>query len=163
MKRKSSALRLCRGALIAALYVALTYLSSLFGLANGVIQLRLSESLTILPILMPEAVPGLFVGCLISNLIVPGVHPLDIIFGSLATLIGAIGTLLLRKMPKKYIWCATLPTILANAIIIPFVLLFAYEAPGSYPFFMLTVGIGEIISSGVFGTILYFALRKVKF
>ncbi len=163
MKRKSTAIRLCRGALISALYVALTYLSSLFGLANGVIQLRLSEALTILPIFMPEAIPGLFIGCTISNLIVAGVHPLDIIFGSIATLIGAVGAYLLRRLPKRLTWCATLPTILSNAIIIPFVLMFAYGASGSYPFFMLTVGVGEIISAGIFGMALYYSLRKIKF
>ncbi len=163
MKRKSYALSITRGAVIGALYVALTYLSSLFGLSSGVIQLRLSEALTILPVLMPEAVPGLFVGCIISNLIVPGVHPLDIVFGSLATLIGAVGALLLRRLPPRLMWCAALPTILSNAIIIPFVLLFAYGAPGSYFYFMLTVGIGEIITAGIFASILYYSLRKFKF
>ena len=163
MKRRNPAIPLCRGAIISALYVALTYLASLVGLASGVIQLRLSEALTILPVMMPEAIPGLFVGCLISNLLVPGAHPLDIIFGSIATLIGAIGAYLLRKLPKKFIFCATIPTILSNAIIIPFVLKFAYGADGSYPYFMLTVGIGEIISAGIFGVFLYYSIRKMKF
>ena len=72
---------LTRGALIASLYVALTYLASIFGLSSGVIQFRISEALTILPVFMPEAIPGLFIGCILSNLITPAVHPLDIVFG----------------------------------------------------------------------------------
>lgn len=154
---------LTRGALIASLYVALTYLASIFGLSSGVIQFRISEALTILPVFMPEAIPGLFIGCILSNLITPAVHPLDIVFGSIATLIGALLTYLLRKLPEKWKWVATLPPILANAIIVPFVLMFAYGAEGSYFFFMLTVFIGEAVCAGIGGTLLYLALRKVKF
>lgn len=154
---------LTRGALIASLYVALTYLASIFGLSSGVIQFRISEALTILPVFMPEAIPGLFIGCILSNLITPAVHPLDIVFGSIATLIGALLTHLLRKLPEKWKWVATLPPILANAIIVPFVLMFAYGAEGSYFFFMLTVFIGEAVCAGIGGTLLYLALRKVKF
>ena len=155
--------RMTRGALIASLYVALTYLASIFGLSSGVIQFRISEALTILPVFMPEAIPGLFIGCIISNLMTPGVHPLDIVFGSVATLIGAVLTYLLRRLPKKLIWIATLPPMLANAIIVPFVLIFAYGVPGSYFFFMLTVFIGEAVCAGIGGTVLYFALRKIRF
>lgn len=154
---------LTRGALIASLYVALTYLASIFGLSSGVIQFRISEALTILPVFMPEAIPGLFIGCILSNLMTPAVHPLDIVFGSIATLIGALLTYLLRKLPEKWKWVATLPPILANAIIVPFVLMFAYGAEGSYFFFMLTVFIGEAVCAGIGGTLLYLALRKVKF
>ena len=163
MKRSSSALRATRGALIGALYVALTYLSALFGLSSGIIQFRISEALTILPVFMPEAVPGLFVGCILSNIITPGTHPLDIVFGSLATLIGAAFALALRKLPKKLAWIATIPTIAANAIIVPFVLLYAYGAEGSYFFFMLTVGLGELVCAGIGGSVLYYSLQKVKF
>ena len=82
----------------------------------------------------------------------------DIIFGSLATLIGAIGTYLLRKWK----WCAPLPPILSNTIIIPFVLTYAYGIPGGIPFFMLTVGAGEVLSCGVLGMILLFALQRYR-
>ena len=155
--------KMTRGALIASLYVALTYVASVFGLSSGVIQFRISEALTILPVFMPEAIPGLFIGCIISNLMTPAVHPLDILFGSIATLIGALLTYLLRHLPERFKWIATLPPILANSIIVPFVLMFAYGVPGSYFYFMLTVFIGEAVCAGIGGTVLYFALRKVKF
>ena len=93
--KKSSTLYLTRGAMIAALYVALTYLSSLVGLASGAIQFRLSEMLCILPILLPEATLGLTLGCAIANLLTSGVI-WDVIFGTLATFIGAVGARLLR-------------------------------------------------------------------
>ena len=160
MKRNST-LYLTRGAIIAALYVALTYLSSLFGLSSGAIQLRLSESLTILPIFLPEAVIGLTIGCLIANLLT-GAVVWDIIFGAFATFIGAMGARLARRLKNRFIWLATVPTILSNAIIVPFVLKYAYGLEGGYFFFMLTVGIGEILSAGVLGTLLYFSLKKTK-
>lgn len=149
-----------RAALIAALYVALTSLATAVGMSSGVIQFRISEALCILPIFFPEAIPGLFVGCFISNLLVPGAVIWDIIFGSLATLIGAVGARMLKGLPEKYKWAATLPTILANVIIIPPVLIFAYGASDSFWFLMLTVGIGEIACAGVLGSSLYYVLRK---
>lgn len=82
--------------MIAALYVVLTYITNLLGLASGTIQVRFSEALCILPVFTPAAIPGLFIGCLISNLITGGII-WDIIFGSIATLLGALGTYFLRK------------------------------------------------------------------
>ena len=152
---------LTRGALIAALYVALTYLSSVFGLSSGVIQFRISEMLCILPILLPEAVPGLFIGCLISNLVTGGA-PWDVVFGSIATLVGAVGALFLSRLPKKLKWVATLPTIISNAVIVPFVLMYVYGATDSYFFIMATVALGEIVCAGVCGSILYYSLSKTK-
>ena len=160
MKRKALTLYTTRGALIAALYVALTSLATVVGLSSGVIQFRISEALCILPLFFPEAIPGLFVGCIISNLMVPGVAIWDIIFGSLATLIGAIGARKLKALPEKYKWIATLPTILANMIIVPFVLIYAYGVPDAYMFLMLTVGIGEIVCAGIGGSGLYYILKK---
>ena len=84
---------------------------------------------------------------------------LDIIFGSLATLIGAFGTYLLRNQNK---WLAPLPPIIANIIIVPFVLAYVYHLEGSIPYFMLTVGIGEIISCGVLGMLLRTVLQKYR-
>ena len=162
MKRSSnSTLYVTRGAMIAAMYVALTYLASLFGLSSGVIQFRISEMLCILPIFFPEAVLGLTIGCIISN-IVSGCVIWDIIFGSIATLIGALGARLMRKIPKKLAFLATLPTVLANAVIVPFVLMFAYGAEGGYWYFFLTVAIGEIVCASVGGTLLYFGLKKLQ-
>lgn len=158
---RQNTLYLTRGALIAALYVVLTQMASMMGLSSGVIQLRFSEALCILPIFMPEAVPGLFVGCLISNILAGGVF-WDVIFGSLATLIGAVGARMLKDLPRKHMWLATLPTIIANAIIIPLVLIFAYSVPDSFMFLVLTVGVGEVISAGVGGYALYGLLANSK-
>ena len=146
-----------QAAVIAALYVVLTLFINAFDLASGAIQVRISEALTILPYFTPAAVPGLFIGCLLSNFMT-GAAIWDIIFGSVATLIGAIGTYLLRKWK----WCAPLPPILSNTIIIPFVLTYAYGIPGGIPFFMLTVGAGEVLSCGVLGMILLFALQRYR-
>ncbi len=149
-----------RGALIAALYVVLTSLATLLGMSSGVIQFRISEALCILPIFFPEAVPGLFIGCLISNLMVPGAVIWDIIFGSVATLIGALGARLLRRLPEMWKWVCTLPTILANMIIVPFILIYAYGSPDSFGFIMMTVGIGEAVCAGLGGSALYYVLKK---
>ena len=153
--KKSKTLYLCQAALVAALYVVLTYLARLFGLDSGVIQLRFSEALCILPIFLPAAIPGLYVGCLISNILVGAIW-MDILIGPIATLIGALGTYALRR----YVWLAPLPPILANTLLIPPVLAFGYHAEQSIPFLMLTVGIGEILSVYVCGMLLYFAIRK---
>ena len=147
--------------MIAALYVALTYFSNLFGLANGAIQFRISEALCILPMFFPEAVPGLFIGCLISNLITSA-NVFDIIFGSFATLLGAIGARLLRRLPTRLLWLATLPTVLSNILIVPPVLIFAYGATDAYLWLVLTVGIGEIVCAGLGGTMLGYSLKKTK-
>lgn len=156
MKQKK-AYFITQAAVIAALYVVLTMFINAFNLASGAIQVRISEALTILPYFTPAAIPGLFVGCLLSNFLT-GAAIWDIVFGSLATLLGAIGTYLLRKWK----WCAPLPPILANTIIIPFVLTYAYGLPGGIPFFMLTIGAGEVLSCGILGMILLFALQKYR-
>ena len=142
-------------AVIAAVYVVLTYISNLFGLANGAVQLRLSEALTILPIFMPSAVPGLFVGCVLSNLLT-GCALWDVVFGSAATLIGAVFTRMLRK--KQLI--ALVPPIAANTLIVPLVIRFVYGSDMAMPLIFLTVFIGEVLSCGVLGYILYKALLK---
>ena len=156
-----------QGAIIAALYTVLTVLAGSLNLASGVIQVRFSEALTILPAFTPAAIPGLFIGCIISN-ILTGCMPLDVVFGSLATLIGGVGTYLLTHKRKDGAWVfkpgkasaavTPIPPILANTIIVPFVLAYVYQFEGTIPFFMLTVGIGEILSCGVLGLILYGAL-----
>lgn len=156
MKRRNHAEFIVQGAAIAALYVVLTLFSNIFGLASGVVQVRISEALTVLPFFTPAAIPGLFVGCIISNLLA-GSAVWDVVFGSIATLIGAVGTYLLRKKTK---WLAPLPPIAANTVIVPFILAFAYGAEESIPFLMLTVGAGEFISCGVLGLILLKALEK---
>jgi len=161
MKRNST-LYLTRGAMIAALYVAFTYLSSVFALDKGAIQFRISEALCILPAFLPEAVLGLTVGCILANL-ATGSLALDIVFGSIATLIGALGARLLRHLPKKLAWLIPLPTILSNAIIIPFIIKYVYMTEGLFWFFFLTVGLGELVCAGILGTVLYYSLKKVRF
>ena len=146
---------LTQSALIAALYVVLTGVSALLGLSSGTIQLRLGEVLTVLPFLTPAAIPGVTVGCLLAN-ILTGALPWDVVFGTLATLIGAVGTYLLRR---AHFTLAPIPPILANALIIPLVLQKVYGVADTYPFLVLTVGIGEILSCGVLGIILLRALR----
>lgn len=155
--KKNNVLFLTQAAMIAALYVVLTFLSNAFGLASGAIQIRISEALTVLPYFTPVAVPGLFVGCLISNLLT-GCALFDVLFGSLATLLGALGTRFLRRWK----WLAPLPPIVSNIVIVPFVLTYVYEIPGGIPYLMLTVGIGEVISCGIFGMILLSVLSKYK-
>lgn len=152
---KSKTLYLTQGAIIAALYVILTLITNAVGLANGVIQVRISEALCILPIFTPAAIPGLFVGCLTSN-IMTGCAPWDIVFGSLATLLGAYGTYLLRN----HKWAAVVPPILANTIIIPWVLHLVYQFSGSIIYFTVTVFAGEFISIAILGTLLRIALEK---
>lgn len=154
MKHKGI-LFISQSAIIAALYVVLTLLANALGLANMPVQVRFSEALTILPVFTPAAIPGLFVGCLISNFLSNAVI-WDVIFGSLATLIGALGTFLLRRFKVL----SLLPPIIANTVIVPFVLIYAYRIEGTLAFFMLTVGLGELISCGVLGFLLRRALEK---
>ena len=157
-------------AVIAAIYVVLTLLANALGLANYAIQVRFSEAFTILPFFTPAAVPGLFVGCILSN-IVTGCLPLDIVFGSIATLIGALGTyyiahgLKTTKDPGFYStstlrkWLCPIPPIISNMIIVPLILMNVYHFEGSLIYFMTTVGIGELIYCLVLGMILLFALE----
>lgn len=172
--KNTKVLFITQAAVIAAIYVVLTFLANAFGLANHAIQVRFSEALTILPYFTPVAIPGLFIGCILSNLLT-GCMPLDIIFGSLATLLGAIGTYAIRRLSdrlrnrsstpntKQVTICkflTPLPPIIANTLIVPYVLAYVYQFEGSIPYFMLTVGIGELISCGMLGLILLFALQK---
>ena len=149
---------LTEASMIAALYVLLTYLSALFGLASGAVQLRLSEALCILPLFTPAAVPGLFFGCLLSNLLTTA-SVFDIVFGSLATLIGALGAYALRRSSA---YLAPIPTILANTLIIPAVIcgmtgewsLLLYASYGA------TIFLGEFLSCGVIGILLFKICQK---
>ena len=153
-----------QAAMIAAIYVVLTFIANAFGLANYAVQVRFSEALTILPFFTPAAIPGLFIGCLLSNILTGCALP-DIIFGSLATLIGALGTYALRRWK----WCAPVCPILANTIIVPLVLIYGYglliegmSVLQCYGYYCLTVGAGEVISCGVLGMILLFSLQKYQ-
>lgn len=148
---------LTQAALIAALYTVLTMIAAGFDLASGAIQVRFSEALTIMPFFTPAAIPGLTIGCLLSNILTGCALP-DIIFGTLATLLGALGSYALRH--NRFL-CA-IPPIVSNALIIPFVLTYAYHIPGGIPLFMLTVGLGELISCMGLGQLLLQALLPFR-
>ena len=155
MKKQNSSF-MTHAAMIAAIYVVLTFIFAPFSF--GDIQVRIAESLTILPIFTPAAIPGLFVGCLIGNILGGAILP-DIIFGSLATLLGALGTFFLRKHHQ---FLAVLPPIISNMIIVPLVLRFGYGMNLPIPLLMTTIGIGEVISCGFLGMILYYALKRYR-
>lgn len=148
------------GAIIAALYVALTFLSFAFGLDKGAIQLRLSEALAVLPAFTPAAIPGLFIGCMLSSFLTGG-HPLDAVFGSLVTLIAAVLCYLIRGLARRRAGALLLPlpNVLLNALLIPVLLILLYGVGEAYPFLVLSVGLGEVLASGVLGTLLYFAIE----
>ncbi len=146
---------LVHSAAIAAIYVVLTLLFAPLGF--GEIQVRFSEALTVLPYFTPAAIPGLFVGCLIANTF-GGAIPVDILCGSIATLIGALITYRLRRYRRL----APVGPIAANTLIVPFVLRFGYGVPLPIPFMMLTVGIGEVISCGILGMIVLTALERYR-
>lgn len=141
--------------MIAAIYVVLTYVFQPFGFMD--VQVRVAEALTILPFFTPAAIPGLFVGCLLGNML-GGAVLLDIVMGSLTTLVAASISYLLRK--NKYL--VALPPIIGNAIVVPWVLRIGYGLATPIPLMMVTVGIGEIISCGILGTMLLLSLNKYK-
>ena len=155
MRNKNAAF-LTQAAMIAAIYVVLTYVFA--PISFGEIQVRIAEALTILPLFTPAAVPGLFIGCLVGNIIGGALLP-DIVFGSIATLIGAICTYLLRNQKPVF---GTIPPMVSNTIIVPFVLKYAYGVALPIPFLRVTVGVGEIISCGILGMIVYYALNRYK-
>ena len=156
--RNKKVLFIVQAALIAAIYVALTYLSSIAGLASGTIQVRISEALCILPVFTTAAIPGLWLGCFLANMLTGGI-PVDVVCGSIATLIGAFFTYQLRNKNR---FLAPLPPIIANTVIVPFVLRYGYGVALPIPFMMLTVGVGEVVGCGVLGLVLYTALNRYK-
>lgn len=156
MKNKK-VLFLTQAAMIAAIYVVLTIVFQPFSF--GQIQVRIAEALTILPMFTPAAIPGLYIGCMIGNILGGSILP-DIILGSFATLIGAVFTYLLRKQSR---YLAILPPIISNTVIVPLVLRYAYGILLPIPLMMLTVGIGEVISCGVLGIVIHSALKKYQY
>lgn len=154
---------LTQSAVIAALYIVFTMVSAAFGLSSGVIQVRISEAMCILPAFTPAAIPGLTIGCFIANLLSGGVI-LDAVFGGLATLLGAVGAYLLGRVlhknnPVKGV-VLSLPNLVANTLIVPWVLYLVYQAEGTVPYFMLTVGAGELIAGTILGAALFIPLAR---
>ena len=142
---------LCMSAVIAALYAALTLL--LAPISYGPIQLRLSEALTLLPMVLPQAVPGLFVGCLIANLYTGMLT--DIIFGSLATLLAAVCTYLLRRKPFLAAACP----VISNGVIVGLVLSLSFHLPVALT--MAEVAVGEL-GAVVIGVLILGSLKRAK-
>ena len=142
-------------AMTAAAYVALTMISAAFGLSSGAIQIRISEALCVLPIFTLSAVPGVTVGCFIANILCGGTV-YDIVFGTLATLIAAVITYFIKNP-----LLSSIPTIVSNAVIVPIVLIMSgVGGVNMFPYFALTVGLGEVISCGILGTILAVYMKK---
>lgn len=145
--RNKTIMMLVFAGVIAAMYVVLTF--AFKPISMGAVQCRIAEVLCVLPIFTPAAVPGLFIGCLIGNMI-SGAVIWDIIFGSLATLAGAVGTYVLRKQP---FYISLIPPILANTIVVPLVLKYGYGVDMPLILSMFFIFVGEFISIGVLGSI----------
>lgn len=145
---------IARAAIIAALYVVLTLLLQPF--SYGAIQCRVSEAMTLLPILMPEAIPALAIGCLLSN-ILGGCMIFDIVFGTLATLGAALCSYVLRKN----FWAAAAMPVLFNGVIVGAVVHFCYTPEMNLLLCMLSVAAGEAVACFVLGPILLTAVKRL--
>ena len=152
---RTAALRLTQSALIAALYVVLTLVFA--PISFGAMQVRVAEVMTILPLFTPAAIPGLFVGCLLAN-IIGGAIIWDVVFGSVATLIGAALGYLLRANR----WLVPIPAVAANSVIVPLVLRYGYGVDMPLLLLVLYVAVGEIIGCYVLGELLATVLLKRK-
>ena len=160
--KKLDVRQLTLSAMVAAIYFVLSYFGSIFGLTYGPVQCRFAEALCVLPFLFPSTIPGLFVGCLLTNLM-STVGPLDIVLGSLATLIGAVLT---AKMPNRYL--APLPPVICNGVIVGAMIAW-YEVGfgpafwGAFAFNGLSVAVGELLACYILGSILLYALPRVPY
>lgn len=168
MKNKKLSVRfMTESAVIAALYAAATYLSAAFSLAYGPVQFRLSEALTVLCTLTPAAIPGrLTIGCIIGNISSPmGIW--DVLFGSAATLLGAITGRMLRNVQiKKLPVLSSLMPVLFNAVIVGLEIVMLTPVEGgkltAFAISALEVGAGELAVCLVLGLPLYSALKHTK-
>lgn len=146
--------RLVCGAVIAAIYAVLTLV--LQPISYGAIQIRFSEALTLLPILMAEAVPGVTLGCLLANILGGSMLP-DIVFGTLATLLAAVCT---RRLRSRF-WLAAAMPVIANGLIVGAVVHYCYAPEMALPLCMLTVAIGEAVACFIVGPLLIGVLKKL--
>ena len=182
--KTSNTMRMVQSAAVAALYVVLTMLSNSLGLASGIIQVRISEALCVLPFFSPSLSIGLFVGCILANLIT-GCAPWDIVFGSIATLIGGLlcaligkkakGLAVKSKAYKRLAFLSPVPNVISNTLIIPAVLIRVYgmglsdiaviadrfPIKSAYVLFAVTVFLGEVISCYIFGMLLFPAFYRI--
>lgn len=166
---------ICQAAMIAAVYVVISLM--FLPISFGPIQCRISEMLTVLPAFIPAAVPGVAIGCLITNILGGAIIP-DIIFGTLATLIGAVFTRLLTSRlilehhngsavsdgaihpGLMFRLMAVLPPVISNTVIVPLVLKYAYMYDDALLFMAFTVAVGEILSAGILGNLLISVLCR---
>ena len=160
--RKFSTRELTLAAMVAALYAVMSYFGNIFGMTFGPIQFRFAEALCVLPVLFPSTVPGLFVGCLIANLLSP-YGPIDIVVGSLATLIAAIWT---SRMKNR--WLAPLPPVICNTVLVGFTISFAQTGfsdalPAAWLYNGFTVGLGELGACYVLGLCLLAVLPRIPY
>lgn len=161
--RKFSVRDLTLAAAVAALYAVMSYFGNVFGLTFGPVQFRFAEALTVLPFLFPATVSGLFVGCLITNLLSP-YGPLDIVVGSLATLIAAVWT---ARMPSR--WLAPLPPVICNTVLVGFTIGlteangFTAAFPMAWLVNGLSVGVGELGVCYILGLLLLKVFTKVGY
>ena len=146
---------LVKAGIIAALYVVLVVVFSYSSF--GPIQFRIAEMLTILPLFTPAAIPGLFIGCLLAN-VLGGAVFLDIVFGSLATLVAAYMSYRLRKKE----WLVPVPPVLINAVVVGIILKFVYAEAGSVWVLMGSVFLGQMVSAYGLGMILMKALKPFR-
>ena len=171
MKGKSTVRFLALAGVIAAMYTALTYAAAAVNLAYGEVQFRFSEALTVLPVFTPAAIPGLTIGCFLSNIASP-MGVVDWVFGSQATLLAALWTYAARKVEIKGVpWLAPLPPVICNAVIIGLEIAcisdggafgfanFSWVAFGGAA---LSVGLGELVVCCALGIPLILALKKVR-
>ncbi len=161
--RKFSTKDLTLAAMVAALYAVMGYFSNIFGLAFGPLNFRFAEALTVLPFLFPSTVPGLFVGCVVVNLLSP-YGPLDIVVGSLATLLAAVWT---SRMKSR--WMAPLPAVICNALLVGFTIGwteaggFTAALPAAWLVNGLSVGIGELGVCCILGGLLLELLPRIGY
>ena len=162
--KKTKTRYLCQAAMVAALYVVLTWVSAMLGLSSGSPQCRLGEAVCVLPLFMPAAVPGLGVGCFVANLLFSPA-PADLIFGTLATVLGALGC-----RAVAHLWrgkgigrtvVATLPNVMSNAAIVPLILRYAYGLEDGFWFLAADVALGELIAGTLLGTLLALSISRV--
>ena len=160
--QKLNTRQITTAALIGGIYVALSYFGNIFGLTYGPVQCRFAEALCVLPFLFPSTIPGLFVGCLLTNLL-STVGPLDIVLGSLATLLAAFWT---SKMPNRYL--APLPPVICNGVIVGAMIAWYEVGFGEgfwtmFAFNGVSVAVGELLACYILGSILLYALPRVPY
>ena len=157
--------KIVAAAIIAAAYAGLTYISAAFGIAYGPIQFRISEALTILPLFTPVAIPGLTVGCFLANIM--SYNPIDLLFGTFATLVACLGTYYLRNIKiKGFPLLSFLCPIIANAIIVGFeIAVFFVKTDAILITFLISalqVALGEVVVLFLLGTPFYYTLNSHK-